>query len=114
MRFSEGSIDSKCRTGCPASAWWSVRAARNIVSPSGMAPHLEAHRAGAESGLGQERCERMLGRRHAVDLRDEQPGLSLLDAREPRAPRRERPPDRRSCRLVLGAEDGDLTRAARD
>src|SRR5687768_14966408 len=91
MRVSAGKIDSKRTTGLPASARLRVRAARNIVSPSGMTarapgdvrlagswrrhrptPHMKSHRGGAEAGLDEERCEGMLWRWHPVDFADEQ------------------------------------------
>ena len=94
------------RSTCfPASARWSVRAARNIVSPSGIRPapmpaaipksrsagpaeerrradgfsHLEAHCGGVEAGVDQERREWMIAQ--------SRPLISVIK-REPLRPRR--------------------------
>ena len=65
----------------PASAACSVRAARWMVSPSGMPDrraHLHAHRRRHESLLGEERRERRPRRRLFVDLADEQRAASAV------------------------------------
>src|ERR1035437_9060670 len=94
MRASLGSTVSKRVTVCPASARWSVRAVRKMVSPSGMsgrlrgglrhvglrdAAHLEAERGGDEAGLFEESRQEVVARRGVVDFTDEQsaaPGLT--------------------------------------
>jgi len=56
-RVSAGSTDSNRTIFLPASARFRVRAARKMVSPSGMPPHLEAHRGRTEARLEQVRGE---------------------------------------------------------
>src|SRR5665647_1278866 len=100
MRASLGRTVSKRVTVCPASARWSVRAVRKMVSPSGMSvrlrgglrhgglrdaarlldmEHLEAERGGDEAGLFEEARQEVVASRSVVDFADEQaaaPGLA--------------------------------------
>src|ERR1035437_1736334 len=95
MRPSLGSTVSKRVTVWPASARWSVRAVRKMVSPSGMSgrlwlgglrdaarlldmKHLEAERGGDEAGLFEEARQEVFARRGAVDLADEQAAAAAL------------------------------------
>src|SRR6185437_200755 len=98
MRASCGSCVSNFVTTCPCSARLSVRAARKMVSPSGIAglvlfglrffshrgrshaAHLVACRRGDEAALFEERTQRLTGSRLIVDCGDQQSAAPPLPA----------------------------------
>src|SRR5450631_2160843 len=96
MRTSFGSTVSKRVTVWPASARWSVRAVRKMVSPSGISvgfrkrrfrhhgfndvAHLQAERRLHESSFFQEAGEEVFAGRSFVDFPDEQAGAARLPA----------------------------------
>src|SRR5262245_55787065 len=113
-RVSAGSTESKATTRAPASAVSSVLAARKIVSPSGMSAHLESHRRRAEASALEERRQRMLVSRDAIDLADEEAAAAFLGPGQIGEARGQRAACRRSRGLVVGEEHEELPAAAAD
>src|SRR5581483_8910581 len=100
-RESCGSWVSNLVTVCPARARWRVRAARNMVSPSGIggdlvvglrlvvdysvgvgtdgyAPHLIAGSGGDKAAFFEKSAEEMIGGRGIVDSRNQETGAAGL------------------------------------
>src|SRR6185436_11058139 len=130
-RFRAGKTDSNEVTGFPASARCSVRAARKIVSPSGIVvvlgarrwgdrerggfrckstgrpgrpSHLESHCGGVETGINQKWCERVFDGLDGVNLGQKEAPPSILAARYLCKPCRECAAHRGTSRLIFWRE----------